>query len=336
MTPAAPLEPLADYRGIPQAYSSLGAFFHCELAEPGDEARFDRVNELIFAWFGRELRWSVAPFFRNVVPFRASDLEYISGYCASLELSGASREDRDALTLFHFGRDGYSIYCNGGSSPTAASPYLYGFWAELTGDEPEQRFPACPVLRLHVPDTWPADDFAARVTAIAAQLRLRWASAGYTYASWDVSGDAISKQAIYAHARRFHGYDIPEYAGDAARFMNEIRSVNWLTFLGPALARRLRELGRELKGAGPLRVGAAGDAVVLRAGDRPERGDINRLQIPRAYQDADALVRPIRAGGGVTFLGPWTKTEVSEWLQRFGKGGAAPPPPPAPDEDLPF
>jgi len=329
-----PVAPLAEAGGVPKVYSALGAFFHLEPIEPDDEARLDRVTALVWDWFGQRLRWSEAPFARGVPPFRRIDLDYISGYCRTIELPDGPEIDRDAAIDFHFGRDGYSLDCGGGAQAAHASPYSYGFWSTFGGDPPGVRFQACPVLSLTVPDTWPHEDFAARVTAIARELRLRWATAGLTYAAWTVYEYEIAERAIFAHARRHWGYDVPEYLNYTVRFLDEIRSINWLTFLGPALAERLRKEGKELVSAGPLEISAAGDALRIRAGIRPEAGDVNRLQIPAAYQAADALVRPVRSSGGMLFSGGWTRDQTAEWLQRFGKGGA--PLPPIDPDEIPF
>ena len=321
--------PLAETNGIPLIYSTLGAFFHLEPIEPEDEARFDRVNALVLNWFGSRLRWVSAPFLSGLPPFRPADLDYISGYCRTLELPQEPAE-REAVIDFHFGRNDYSVECIGGKGGAHASPYCYEFWstfAEASG----ARFQACPVLSLTVPDTWPPDDFAARITAIASELRLRWATAGLTYDTRSLHESKITQKTMFAHARRHWGYDVPEYLLYTVRFLDEIRSINWLTFLGPALAERLREEGKELVSAGPLEISAAGDALRIRAGARPEAGDVNRLQIPAAYQAADALVRPVRSSGGQVFYGLWTRDQTVEWLQRFGKGGA-PLPSADPDE----
>lgn len=329
-----PGAPLMEVNGVPKVYSALGAFFHLEPIEPGDEARLDRVNDLVWDWFGERLRWTEAPFARGVPPFRRIDLDYISGYCRTLELPDGPEIDRAAAINFDFGRSGYSLDCGGGANESYASPYSYEFWSTFGGDPPGVRFQACSVLSLTVPDAWPHEDFAARITAIARELRLRWATAGLTYATWTVYEYQTAERAIFAHARRHWGYDVPEYLINTVRLLDEIRSINWLTFLGPALANRLRKEGKELVSAGPLEMSAAGDALRIRAGDRPEAGDINRLQIPAAYQAADALVRPVRSSGGTLFSGGWTRDQTEEWHQRFGKGGA-PLPPTDPDE-IPF
>lgn len=338
-TDVEPGPPLAETAGSPRVYSVLGAFFHLEAIEPDDEARLDRVNALVLDWFGPRLGWTEAAFLRGIPPFRPTDLDFISGYCRTLELPSDPKE-RSVASDLHFGRIDYSVHCGGGAKNSQPSPYSYQFWASLLDEEPGPRLNVCSMLALTVPDTWPHEDFRARVTEIASALRLRWGAAGLTYSTWDyvTYGDWFEDKSIYAHARRFHGYDVPAYLLHTARLHDAIRSVNWLTFVGPALADRLRAEGKTLESAGPLSVSKAGDAVLIRAGDRPERGDINRLQVPPAYVAADALVRPVRASGtpaeSLLYFGqPWTASEASDWLQRFGKGGVLPPPP---GEETPF
>lgn len=336
-----PSAPLAeDNKGNPRVYSVLGAFFHLEAIEPDDEARLDRVNALVLDWLGPRLAWTEASFLRGTPPFRQADVDYISGYCRTLELP-ADPDERSVASDFHFGRIDYSVHCGGGAKNSQPSPYSYQFWASELGDQSGPRLNVCSVLSVMVPDTWPHEDFMARITEIAATLRLRWGAAGLTYSRWDyyTYGDWFEDKLIHAHARRFHGYDVPEYLLHTARLHNAIRSINWLTFVGPALAERLRAAGKVLESAGPLAVSQAGSAVLIRAGDRPERCDINRLQVPQAYVAADALVRPVRASGTaaktlVSFGKPWTVPETSDWLQRFGKGGVLPSAP-SPDKDVP-
>ena len=59
-----------------------------------------------------------------------------------------------------------------------------------------------------------------------------------------------------------------------------------------------------------------GDAIVLQAGDAPEPGDVNRLDVPMSYRRADQMVRPVRARAG-NFSMPWDERTTEEWLTRF-------------------
>jgi hypothetical protein len=104
------------------------------------------------------------------------------------------------------------------------------------------------------------------------------------------------------------------------RWHDEIRTVSWLTFLGPAFVERLaQKTGAKLERRGQVEVFPLGDAVVLRAGARPDPGDQNRLRLPPAYVQADEMVRPLRARSGVDFMPPWSPADTEKWLQRFEK-----------------
>ena len=177
---------------------------------------------------------------------------------------------------------------------------------------------------------------------IAAELPLLWASAGYTYSLWRGydTGDTHDR-AVYAHARRYTGYDIPEYVGEATSLSHAIRSVNWLTLLGPALLDKLPAGAAPALLADPTQLTGVtttqlGNLLCLQAGPRPLKGDRNRLQVPPAYQVVDAFVRPVRAGGKagqgnqIQLGDPWSEDDTRQWLQRFGPGGVVPPPRPVP------
>ena len=143
-----------------------------------------RVNALVLDWLGPRLAWTEASFLRGTPPFRQADVDYISGYCRTLELP-ADPDERSVASDFHFGRIDYSVHCGGGAKNSQPSPYSYQFWASELGDQSGPRLNVCSVLSVMVPDTWPHEDFMARITEIAATLRLRWGAAGLTYSRWD-------------------------------------------------------------------------------------------------------------------------------------------------------
>jgi len=97
-----------------------------------------------------------------------------------------------------------------------------------------------------------------------------------------------------------------------------IRSVNWLTFLGPAFVSELAKRKALLASNDLVTVSKAGDNnLVLQAGPMPQEGDINRLQVPAAYRRADEMVRPMRARQDIDFYEPWTEATTKAWLRRF-------------------
>jgi Protein of unknown function (DUF3396) len=307
--------------GRPSVYGALGAIFHLEVLDASDEERLDRVSDLLWDWFGAELRWSTLSCAETSEPARRSHLEYIGSFAANLDAAPAPAPEQQRFhnLLTRYGRTDYFVICAGADKPTVASPFSIRFWAEI-GEPPEHELalPACSVLHFTVPEAWPVDDFYTRVCAIAAELRLRWGAAGLTYSPLDLDPGRDAERAQYAHARRYVGYDLPAYVQLVEPFYRRLRSINWLTFVGPALAAELSAQGRRLASTPNVEVLDLGGTWMLRAGPRPERGDVNRLWIPPAYREADALLRPIRSTGeGLDFLQPWDEESTARWLRRF-------------------
>lgn len=314
--------PLARAVGSPALYSVLGAVFHLEILTPEDEDRLARAIDLAYAWIGPHLRWTRRSCDEWLMRFRPRDLEYISCYVRDLDEPVVADPSLQifAANLAKVGRMDYEIAFNGAEAEGDASPFLLRFCVELPEVGHGPRYRAYSVLTISVPDTWPIDDFRAKVIEIAAELRLRWGAAGLTYASWNLQELEVSSEKIYAHARRHPGYDVGYFQADMQAWCEEIRTVNWLTFVGPDLIARLEKAGRApLASASLVAVHPVGTSLCLQAGPAPEAGDVNRLQHPRAYVEADVLVRPIRAADGrpFVFLGRWTEATVTEWLRRF-------------------
>jgi hypothetical protein len=310
-------------RGVPSAYTALGAYFHLERCAKEDEERLDRACQLVWDWIGPHLRWSYLSSFDGVNPIRRADLDYVSGYVSDLDEprvpGGDAATQIVVANLAKLPRMEHEVFCHGAEEATAASPFTFGFWAEIPEVGRGRAYQPYAVLFLTVPQSWPIDDFAARACAIAGELRLRWGNAGLTYASFEHSDYEVARRGIYAHARRYPGYDVGEFARHLELFHDRIRSINWLTFVGPALEAKLVKKGRLLETSSLVSVGRLPSCVVLRAGLGPEAGDVNRHAYPPAYVEADTLVGPIRAatGKGTAFLGPWDEDATTDWLRRF-------------------
>lgn len=303
----------------PIAYGALGAVLHLQPLAPDDGDRLTRVGELVWEWFGKELRWADLSCAPRAEPALPEHLDFMATYPASLRgpvaPTFAAQADINSLHLLL--RMDHSVWLYGGDSPASVSPFSFQFWAEPTvvlADSPDLL--VLSVIRITVDESWPADDFLARIRMIAAELPLRWGAAGYSYSINDLVHDDAAETAVMAHCRRFWGYDVGAYIRQMAPFYNEIRSVSWLTLLGRTMLAELAARGGRLEPTGAVAVEPLGPHLLVRAGDRPERGDINRLQIPAAYREADRMLRPIRAKTGDLFH-PWDPTTTAEWLTRF-------------------
>lgn len=314
--------PLASRGGAPVLFSAWGAYFHLEHLEPDDEGRLDEVNDLIWDWFGAELNLTTMSCAMEPMAARRKHLDYISSYAGRLDAPTQATPDQQFLinNLTKFGRNDFEVTLHGDGDERRASPFGYAFWSEIAPVSAEKtRLSARACLRFTVPDDGDADDFAARVTAIASRLRFRWGAAGFTYSMQRLHGADVPCAAIYAHARRFVGYDAGFHIRNMDKLHGHLRSVNWLTFLGEELLRRVTGDADPLTGRDQVSVSPAGPGVALRAGPAPRRGDINRLDVPQPYRVADEMVRMVRAPADseLLFLGPWSASDAGQWLERF-------------------
>lgn len=325
--PGAPLVAWED--GFPTLFATYGVMLHLEPLAQEDGDRLETVNALVRDWFGGALRWTMTSVTSTIDPFRPEDLDYISGYPStlptpSLDLpaeepvpAGVGIVQRRFAAASH---ERFAVYTHGGAAENHASPYSYRFYADVLRPELDVPvFETASFIRVTVPVSCPVDELRDRALRIAHALRVRWGAAGYMYSGWELGWRRRYDQAVYAHARRHSGFDVGIYENQMPRWHEQVRTVSWLTFLGPSLRASLAKIGMEPRARGPVQVYALGDALVLQAGERPEEGDVNRLALPAAYTAADAMVRPIRAAERVHFGVPWTERSTEDWLRRFEK-----------------
>ena len=310
---------LAMVEGAPVLYPVLRAVFHLEALEPDDAERIEEANAIVSEWLGDQFGISWFSFWNEVEGFRRTDLEYASQYATSLATEvGAEEWETNLLqNAGKHSRDEFNVTLSGSKVPSQGSPIMYDFWAEIPEVGFGDQYRALAMLSVSVPIDWPLQDFYDRVNAISNCLRLRWGAAGYSYAEWILYDYQTAFDHKYAHARRYHCFDVAQYVHLAERWHDEIRSVDWLTWVGPALVEKLSAAGVALDSSTLLTVTRVADTVRIEAGKAPEAGDINRLQVPIAYVAADRLVRPVRARTGVDFGGRWTEATTAGWLSRF-------------------
>ena len=150
-----------------------------------------------------------------------------------------------------------------------------------------------------------------------------WTSAnagfGIAYDIGDV--DPRRNAAIRAHAMRYVGADCNDLLAEGELPSDTIKTVNWLTFINPALAAKVPALASVANDpTSNVSVETLGEhGVLVRAGDTPLLGDCNRQEDMHAYEQADALLRPIRARQIFPLPGFSDEEETSRWLNRFGQ-----------------
>lgn len=313
--------PLATHRDNPIVFPSLGMTMMCVL-QPDHAEPWARCMRELADWIGPSLRWTVLDAYRFVRPFRPVDLEY--GAYLPKVLNADIAPFVDQLTDLHEARvaharahDSFTLDCHAGSESWEASAISLSVRCEALDASYDAEIPSVgTMLRLTVaPDALPrlltlADQFAE-------SLPIRWGSLGFTYSGLDTQFGPEVHAAINKHARRHVGFDHIISRGAFFSFQNHLRSVNFVTYVGSHLLSRL---------ATPLPTGwhdrvtismlTTGTAKLV-AGDRPEMGDVNRLDILPSYRQAHRLVAPLVARTGLTFGNGWDPTTTTEWLTRF-------------------
>lgn len=310
-------EPIArSAAGAPLAYPALGFAFHLEPLVAADASALAKATDRILAAIGPKLRWQWSSVHGEVETFGAGAFDLIAALPGQLDDTAAqtiadprARDGASAMNAAHY--DKLGIACHGGADRNVASPFTVRFFSRVTpSGTPLLRADA--MLSATLPIDTPLETFRALASGVASDLRIRWGAAGYMYGAWELDRYGDARAAIYAHARKHPGFDVGQHATYMRELHDRLRTVSWLTFVGPEL------LGNLALAPDPmLEVTKAGAATMVRAGDRPERGDVNRSIVPIAYKRVDALLRPLRAATDIHFYAPWSAATTEAWLRRF-------------------
>lgn len=114
-------------------------------------------------------------------------------------------------------------------------------------------------------------------------------------------------------AERFSGFEIDDCGGTILVARDGIKSVNWLTRLGPSFVERMGGL----PGNVPLR----GGGVILHAGRAPVRGDVLGDDELERYREVARMLRPIRLAThpplGPAEFGSFGSEKTLQWLRRL-------------------
>jgi len=306
----------ADADGTPIAFPALGFTLQLEPPTKDDEPAWEQAMGELTGWLGPMLSWTSTSAYAPPRKYRPGDLDYIASYPSMLAAPpgfGDPEADDAAAGLHAVSRDDYAVLCHGGARSNDASAYGVRFFAELATVEAGAPLSPCCALRATVPLGYPIADLRARVLSLAKQLRVRWGVAGLTYAAWEPDAWPELRAAAFAHARRHPGFDIAELSAFLPEWHESVRTVGWLTILGPSMRERLG-------GLPPFRevvVEEIGPLLVAQAGREPQPGDVNRLQIPTALAEIDSWIAPLRPHVELHFGEPWTETTTHDWLTRF-------------------
>lgn len=166
-----------------------------------------------------------------------------------------------------------------------------------------------------------ADAFAARIKALAAKLPY-----AYGYASPSLQIAELHAPEGFTEAKalaaRYPGLDVQNNESSRSELGNRTRGARWLSFLGPALVKKLK--GEDaIRKALPKAVAVepAGAGLLIRAGDAPEIGDANKkLKTPLLRAVAE-LLEPVtyfeEQGLATTDFGFEDPDFFKAWERRF-------------------
>jgi hypothetical protein len=149
-------------------------------------------------------------------------------------------------------------------------------------------------------------------------FRCGYAGYGFEYSKYFTR---VALEHAWAQSMHHPGIDIQDNVNDtlAVKF-DGIRGVGWLTMIDDAF---VKELGGPPKVTLCTTIPVKG-GLIIKAGDAPDIGEINRKQDLPAYREAFRYVEPVARR---TFeRSPWMRLErdggprTERWLKRFGDG----------------
>jgi hypothetical protein len=199
--------------------------------------------------------------------------------------------------------------------PPALDMALFGFY-----DPP--RFVFRMALPVEMGDT--PDDVVSLVQEALSDFPLKSGHCGYSFI-WEKTDPSLMEQVCEWAApllRRYPGlgYGRPVVLSNAAD--NGVVAVSWLTLLGPDITTDLG--GRAaLESQSPADVSVlplGNRGTLLRAGDCPQLGDVNRQELLPEYRAVGHLVAPRRSTDDALddlLISGMSDEDAHDWLRRF-------------------
>ncbi|GJG86590.1 hypothetical protein tb265_17710 [Gemmatimonadetes bacterium T265] len=265
-----------------------------------------------------------AGFARFFAAFRARFGDQLALYNTA-DMKGMKRVGADTLDMVPFWFEGgrgtpkgnLAFYAHSGASPEAVWPPAFEMFCDRISDVPNAFF------RMVLPadrSGGDADPFLALVHDALDEFPLLSGYAGYSFL-WRTLNVGVNAEAIAHYApllRRHPGF----VHGKTMEFIETalfgVVTVDWLTLLGPELAKKA---GGAEKLAGALAPDATvqplGKGLMLRAGPRPQFGDVNRHDRLPAYQRVARALKKLRAPADQAYIEGLTEEQREEWFARF-------------------
>jgi len=180
------------------------------------------------------------------------------------------------------------------------------------------------VLELTLPQEHPPEELLSLATELGKIGPLHSLVGGYV-GRWNVLYQRDAFSLFYRWAQRYLGLDIQAPEEMAALTPEWLPGSNWLTMVSQRVA-HAREFDLSTLRHGtwtqPVEVSAVGNAVLLRAGEQPTMGDLNRLAYPEAYAEVARRLDPLFVEEPSEFLGLFAdNVHTHAWLRRLVEAG---------------
>ena len=185
--------------------------------------------------------------------------------------------------------------------------------------------PPCGYLQVQLPFEADPDELLALAIEAAQTAPLDQGSLGYAW-SWS---EALPRNAFHAVARRAQrllGVDVTHADRAVWHAHERLLTVSWLTLVGGRLAEALglaspAALAEPLSGSGAS-VLELTHACAIRAGDRPDVGDVHAMDAPRIQAQVTRTLSPHLAGDVPALPGWFSEPDSPDDLAPEGRTAA--------------
>ena len=121
-------------------------------------------------------------------------------------------------------------------------------------------------------------------------------------------------------AMRHPGYDVFVYDAVEQYVYNKIKTINWITLLGPHFSKKWSLMDHsKLDNDASIKIKQLKNKVFIQAGDAPEVGDVNKGDNLECYRHVALSCWSFLCREHFPFGGKFDEDKTIEWLDRFNE-----------------
>ena len=126
---------------------------------------------------------------------------------------------------------------------------------------------------------------------------------------------------VYSMAQRFEGLEVDRPHSHALFIKDGIKSINWLTIVGPTLVEKIGGANELVKRLGDDNIMDLANCLIVKASEKPQLGDANQQIRVDDYRKVAKVLKPIMISSHRNFHSGlpnrFTKESSKAWLKRF-------------------